>query len=463
VTVAPDVELPKPSPAAGPEDEGRFLAHLRRAGELAGGAGAGGQRLPEAELELLRALTVRPRDLRALELLALVRFKLGRLADAREVYREAVALAPGNASAHLNLGLIALKHDWPEEAVAELEEATRLAPGDRRAWSYLGYAHARAGAAAPAVAAFRRAGQPALAAEIESSLGGRPVAGAFRLELARAEAAPGSVAAPAPNGTAGGGGGGGAPGGRVTVTSLAGFATSCLLPGAQDGDDDVAAEGEAMPDDVLKLRVEGEAHVRHDALLASVGDLRVDEAHRRRHGRVTEEGLGQPGRPFVRCTGVGEVWLTVPRRGRGLVALSLEQDVLYLREERVAAFDGDVVWESGQVPWDGMPLLQFRGSGRVVVDAAGGEVLALRVPEGETVTVSRPRLIGWVGRIVAQSVRPQPGGGGGNDPLAHIACEGEGVLLLSRHGQSSQSVHERPEPGDHGARPADPGRPLLHR
>ena len=60
--------------AAAPADEQALLAQLRRASEL-----FSAQRLPEAEAELLGAYRVSPHDLRVLKLLALVRFKLGRL------------------------------------------------------------------------------------------------------------------------------------------------------------------------------------------------------------------------------------------------------------------------------------------------------------------------------------------------------------------------------------------------
>jgi len=104
------------------------------------------QRLPEAELQLLRAQADAPHDLRVLKLLALVRFKLGRLAEARQIYREAAQIAPEDAAIRLNLGLIALKLDWFDEAVTELETTGAPASDDRRAWSYLGYACARTGA-----------------------------------------------------------------------------------------------------------------------------------------------------------------------------------------------------------------------------------------------------------------------------------------------------------------------------
>jgi tetratricopeptide (TPR) repeat protein len=78
--------------------------------------------------------------------------------------------APEDAAARLNLGLIALKLEWFAEAAEELEAAVRLRPDDRRATSYLAYAYAKLGRAPEAARAFRSAGQPELAAEIEGRL-----------------------------------------------------------------------------------------------------------------------------------------------------------------------------------------------------------------------------------------------------------------------------------------------------
>jgi uncharacterized protein (AIM24 family) len=391
---------PLESAPAADEREQAFTRHLRRAGEL-----IGAQRLPEGELEILKGLALSPRDLRALKLLALVRFKLGRLAEAREVYRTAHEVAPEDAAVRLNLGLIALKLDWFEEAISELESATRLSPEDQRAWSYLGYAYARTGAKARAASAFRRAGQADVAAEIERAAPAAGLAAALAPEAPVREAPVAAASEIA-----------------AEQASASAYAFSHLYS------DSPAAR---TRDGVLHLQVIGETHVRQSALLAAAGQVRIGEARRRRRGRVTDELLGPLDDLFVRCQGEGEVWLTIPPKGRGLVALSLDQDVLYLREERVVAFDGDVVWESGRVPWDGLPLLQFRGTGRVVADAGRNDVVALRVPEGRPMTVARNRLLGWLGRVVVQSLREPTG----DNPLPHVICEGEGVLLLSKAGE----------------------------
>src|SRR5438477_7280298 len=138
------------------------MTHLASAGEL-----VAAKRFGEAEGEILRALSDAPKNVQALNLLALVRYKLGRLAEAHATYREIAGASPLDAKARRNLGLIALKLGNVDEALPELEMAVRLTPGDERAWSYLGYAYAKKGEVVEAAAAFRRAGQDALAMELE--------------------------------------------------------------------------------------------------------------------------------------------------------------------------------------------------------------------------------------------------------------------------------------------------------
>ncbi len=171
----------------------RFVDHLATAGEL---VAAG--RVREAEVEVLRALSGLPADLRALNLLALVRFKLGRLEEARATYREIAAAAPNDASARRNLGLLSLKLERIEEAIPDLEMAARLAPGDHQAWSYLGYAYAKKGETVPAAAAFRHAGQDALADELEhAATARRPSSNPKLAALQPTGATPQPTAAPA--------------------------------------------------------------------------------------------------------------------------------------------------------------------------------------------------------------------------------------------------------------------------
>ena len=80
------------------------MNHLASAGEL-----VAAKRFGEAEGEILRALSDAPKNVQALNLLALVRYKLGRLQEAHATYREIAGASPQDAHARRNLGLIALK------------------------------------------------------------------------------------------------------------------------------------------------------------------------------------------------------------------------------------------------------------------------------------------------------------------------------------------------------------------
>lgn len=419
-------------------EEQALVARLRRTSEL-----VSAQRLPEAEAELLLAQGLSPRDLRVLKLLALVRFKLGRLADSRLVYREASEVAPEDPTVRLNLGLIALKLESFSEAALELEAAVRLQPDDRRAWSYLGYAYARNASPAQAATAFRRAGQHELAAEMERAASpshtpeaalveGLPLSSpveagaspspssgmATPRPVRRLEATP--MPSPQPNS------GGGIP---DEMATLASFTTSRLLS-LPTLSQPLASLGQG----VLRFSAGAETHVRQSALLVALGGQGLSLARRRTRGHLSEDTLSSDSDRFFRVEGGGDLLLSSTDPERGLVALSLDRDVFYIEEERVVAWGDEVVWESGAVPGNGKALLQFRGTGRVVLLSGDHELVAVRIAEGECMAVPTARLAGWLGRVVVQG-QPARNGEAVVPGLHHVTCEGEGVLLLSRHGE----------------------------
>jgi tetratricopeptide (TPR) repeat protein len=400
---------------------------MRRAGQL-----VSERRLAEAEVEIVEALAEVPDDLRAHKLLALVRFRLGRLVDARTSYRRVVEAAPDDAPARLNLGLIALKLERYAEAAEELETAVRLRPDDARALGYLGHAYVRLGRARDAARVFRQAGQPELATEVENRAGRAPAAAAGKVDFAspfdaREQAAPAAAAAA----------GAGAAG-----QALGAFVHGRLI------DPTAASSG------VYRLVLdEGQAYVQAATLLAAVGEVAVDPARRRQRGQQTAAPLAGDGSPFLFCRGRGELWLT----GNRLDVLTLEEDVLFVRQGSVLAFSGDLVWDAGAIPRSNVRLLHLHGSGRVVVDWSGRDLVAVRLSEGQPLTAALDRLCGWIGNVVVHLTDPP----GAEAPL--VACEGEGVLLIGRHGQAGERVYQPPEPGHHGAGRPHPRGAAVHR
>jgi uncharacterized protein (AIM24 family) len=176
-----------------------------------------------------------------------------------------------------------------------------------------------------------------------------------------------------------------------------------------------------LPVGPLRLSVADEIHVRRDAVLAGSGALEWQPAFRRAQGRRGTEPLGTPAGPFFRLTGAGEVWVA-GARSRWL-PVALTEDVLYVREDRVLAFDGQVSWEAGTVPGVGVRMLQFRGRGTVALELEEAP-LAIKVTEERPTLLAAGRLVGWVGRLVPYGA-PLEGGA----PF-QLACQGEGVVLL---------------------------------
>jgi Tfp pilus assembly protein PilF/uncharacterized protein (AIM24 family) len=394
-------------------------------------------RLAEAEAELALAEQRSPRDVRLLKMLALVRFKLGRLPESRQAYRQAAEVTPEDAAIKLNLGLIALKLEAFDEAARELEAATRLTPEDRRAWSYLGYAYARGGVPAQAATAFRRAGQHELAAEMERSA----TASTQEVEDAQVEwmvETTTTESGPVPRSPDGETPGPTAQSAEATpkpelraaesslVSTLARFTTARLLA-LPPASEPLSSAGQG----VVRFVAGVETHVRESALLAAMGGSGLAHARRRMRGQLSTQKLARDGDRFLTVDGGGELLLVSPHEGHGLVALALDHDVFYVAEERAVAWGDEVVWESGSVPNDGIALLQFRGSGRVVIVGSEDELVALRVGEGDRFAIPTARVAGWLGRVVVQGQSP----GGDEDGIRHLVCEGEGVLLLSKHGE----------------------------
>jgi uncharacterized protein (AIM24 family) len=516
-----------PGPGGPRGNDERFVEHLATAGELVATS-----RFREAEVEVLRALSGLPADLRALNLLALVRFKLGRLEEARATYREIANATPNDASVRRNLGLLSLKLDNIDDAIPELEMAARLVPADKQAWSYLGYAYAKKGQTVPAAAAFRHAGQDALAEELEHAATARRPSSNPKLASLQPggtplpEAAPAGLDAPAGGGTpapaplvlppstatrppsrvsegralsarppsvvgpapalesspsvvtavpaaavvpppsvvqAAPAALATAPAAAPAPAAAAAPITATDVPPVEEAPGELAAvpllgfvlarlglgaPPRAPRGEALRLGVGDEAYVRAGVALAATG-VQFEPAFRRMQGRLSHEPLAPEGARFFRLVGPGDVW--VAGAPGAWQAVALEDDILYVREDRVLAFDGGVSWEAGAVPGDGLRMLQFRGRGCVVLRLDAPPV-AVKVTEDRPAHVARAHLLGWVGRLVTHKQRAT-----GASPF-DLTCQGEGVVLFDLPGGDPERV-----PAPPGARAVGQGPPAIGR
>jgi len=113
-----------------------------------------------AEQRFAQALRLDPGNGLAMKYLADLRYRAGRLREAHDLYRRAIAAGFRHADAYVNLASIAEREGRDDEAREALTNAVRLTASDADAWNRLGLLDARRGD----VEAARRAFSQAIAA-----------------------------------------------------------------------------------------------------------------------------------------------------------------------------------------------------------------------------------------------------------------------------------------------------------
>jgi uncharacterized protein (AIM24 family) len=429
-------------------DERKLAEHLQRAGEL-----LRGEKLDEAEREIDCALRIRPQDLRARNLRGLFLFRAARYDEALAVYLELCGTYPKDAALRLNLGLVELRMGRHADAAENLKRVVGAEPDNARAQGYLGLALMRAGELASARDAFHRAGQEELARQVEERMAHLgEEATAARMDLRRAanegermldgEQPFGAVELESPSDEAKRGGSwqlrvpgerpplpgpeGPAPGGRFEPLLLspplpvAAFATQRLVRAGAMGEPFALVEG-----GMLVVRVDGKLPTRTFGAIASSGQLTFEPLTRRVRGQPTDEPFGDGADAMFHAHGHGLV--VVAPRGAKFTALALADDIVYVRESSLFAFEENLHWENGRVPGGGpesMRVVQFRGTGRLVIRAARA-AFSLKIEPEQPMFVEATTLLGWIGRVVPRVLPGQDG-----EPTPYIECSGEGVLIL---------------------------------
>ncbi|MGN6104737.1 MAG: tetratricopeptide repeat protein [Kofleriaceae bacterium] len=237
----------------------------------------------------------------------------------------------------------------------------------------------------------------------------RPMPGHSMVSMAVAAAAPSS---PPPARTTAGG---------VPPRPLSELATEELVRPA-DGEEPI----ELAPEGNLVIRISDRVMTRLEGVHVTGGDLSYELATRRTRGHQTEERFDHGGAPLHVVTGNGYL-IAVPGKYH-FAAVALDDDILYLREDLVFAFEASLRWENGNVPGlrGKLPVVQFRGDGALALRLARPLVRVKLPPQG-VVYVDADRLAGWIGRVIPRAVVPPSGGPMG---AMCVECTGEGIVLV---------------------------------
>jgi uncharacterized protein (AIM24 family) len=209
--------------------------------------------------------------------------------------------------------------------------------------------------------------------------------------------------------------------GQVAPLALTELATARLIR-PEDGD----APFEIGAGGVLIVRVSERVLSRTEEVMVSCGDLAFEAATRRVRGQATSEVFGHDGSDVFIVSGKG--YLVAAPAGQVFTAVALDEDILYLRESLVYAFEEQLRWENGHVPGSNaqMHVVQFRGSGCVVVRSKR-PLLSLKLLTDRVVYIEASVLAGWIGRVVPRLVSPASGS---RSSATFVECSGEGVVLI---------------------------------
>jgi len=420
-----------------------FLFHLYRGSEL-----LQDNRVHEAKEELELAIRLQPLDPKGQDLLGVVYFRLGMYPRAIEIFEQLVHEYPDERTPRVNLALSYLKTGQAMNARQLLEETVMLHPDNPRAWGYLGLAYERLGDYMKARESFSRGGQDGMARRMEELLADQAAPPAPRsrrpttrppepfheineevMPIPPAARLPSIPPAPVSLGASR------APSFMPPVSDPPQEIVQSLLPATDFARQRLlvfpavgAAQHETST--ILITTSDGFAF-RPAALRAMVGSqtatIKAEPLPRVVRGKRQDEPLGGAA-PLLAYGGVSRLLLG-PAPGRKLQAFVLGDEVAFVREDLLVGFDSALSYENGRLAvGDGEAALmvQLRGTGPVVLETSAA-LGSIEITEGQSASVRRELVVGWVGRLIPRALTPSEAPAG---QRGLVGFSGDGLLLI---------------------------------
>ncbi len=190
--------------------------------------------------------------------------------------------------------------------------------------------------------------------------------------------------------------------------------------------DDGGEPFEVTASGALVIRVSERVLTRLDGVHVTGGELEFEPAMRRSRGSQIDEKFDYGGSRMHSVSGQG--YLIAVGSEKQFTAVMLDDDIFYLREDLVFAFEASLRWENGHVPGlrGKLPVVQFRGDGAIALRTSK-PLVRVKLPAQGVVYVDAVRLAGWIGRVVPRAVVPPKHGPMGG---VCVECTGEGVVLV---------------------------------
>ncbi len=428
--------------------------------------------LVEAKDELESALELRPDDGKAQNLLAMVLFKLEQYPKAIEIFQRLIERNPAVPTLHTNLGLGHIKQENYDQAVEALLKAIERQPDSQVAHNYLGLVYSKLGRYEEARDEFLKGNSQKMADRMEEKLAeispeqeetpqmeaemGEGEVGEGEEELeekrllesqpeelpkkAKAEKAekeekevpPGEIdkeikeveekppeekvkrAARVEEAVK-----------EPETMSLKDFSKSLEIT---KGD---SPSLRMINDDLFQIVLRGgQVHSRLTELVAFEGNLIFEPEFKKFKGKETNALFGTKDNLMVKITGEGQL-LFSPNNGKIHLFL-LEDEMLYLAESNIFAFQEGISWENGRIQGKGsedIDLVQFKGRG-IIALATKSKLASIQLAYTSPLLVDVSSLIGWYGKILPKIIALIAPSEGARGKKNMVELNGEGCVLL---------------------------------
>ncbi len=407
----------------------QFLLNLHRSSEL-----LKTDQADDARQVLEEAFHSKKDDPSGQATLALVYFKLGLYPRALSLYQKLIVDYPQDPVLMLNLALVHLKLGQTIEAKDILEDLISRHSGYRKAHGYLGLAYQKLGDYKSAFNAFKIGGVDHMAERMSRFI--EPEEEIHNDEESSEDSDTPSIPPPPSEAAT-----------RQSKSKQDVFVSDVFVatpPFPLRGEDEGVSEPipiselvrETQLDEALEGRflisksgylltnVSGKVFAKLEGLhFCSSEGLSYKSLKRRKRGSETNDTFGQSQSPVYDIEGSGRLGFH-PRTGV-FSGVSLDNDIAYLKEDMIFAFDPELDFENGNLPGGKENVVHFRGRGSVIFRTPKIPN-SLQVTPDKGVIIPSGGLVGWFGQLLPRVTQ----GGPFDTTMNALEFTGEGTLLF---------------------------------
>ncbi len=167
-------------------------------------------------------------------------------------------------------------------------------------------------------------------------------------------------------------------------------------------------------------------YVRNKSVVSIGEGLTIEQAYKRYRGKDTKSVFAdKKDDPMILVYGKGELLITCDFKL--LKPFQLKNEAMFLNDERLIAFQGDLEWENGRVELNAdksINVTQMKGTADLFLGITG-RLFALRVTTENTPSVRLNSLIGWYGKLIPRQSSKEHYSGD-----TFISFHGEGAVFI---------------------------------